>query len=120
MPLFIEQGKIQCGLLSQAGSQETMNAAVGILESTLYEVPLKAGLNAYGNSALLSEFEKHLKRFQLEYYAKMMIKDPLGIGVPLGFLALKTNEVRNIRWMAQGIHLGLSSEAIRSELEYLL
>jgi vacuolar-type H+-ATPase subunit C/Vma6 len=43
----------------------------------------------------------------------------LGIGVLLGFLALKTNEIGNIRWVAQGINMGLKAEAIRAELEFV-
>jgi vacuolar-type H+-ATPase subunit C/Vma6 len=43
-------------------------------------------------------------------------KDPLGIGVVLGYLALKTAEVGHIRWIAYGISLGLPTERIRAEV----
>jgi vacuolar-type H+-ATPase subunit C/Vma6 len=49
--------------------------------------------------------------------AGQITKDPLGIGVVLGYVALKVNEVRNIRWITQGINLGLKADVVRSELE---
>ena len=116
--LFVGPGKLQFTLLAHAGSQDTTNAAVEILAKTPYDPPLKAGLKAYAQSALLSEFEKQLIRFRLTWMSRQITKDPLGIGVLLGFLALKVNEVSNIRWIAQGVNLGLKAEAIRSEVEY--
>jgi vacuolar-type H+-ATPase subunit C/Vma6 len=44
----------------------------------------------------------------------------LGIGVVLGYIAIKTNEVSNIRWIAHGIDLGLKAETIRNELEMVV
>jgi vacuolar-type H+-ATPase subunit C/Vma6 len=46
-------------------------------------------------------------------------KDPLGIGVVLGYIALKINEVNNIRWIAQGANIGLKAEAIHLEVEFI-
>jgi len=43
-------------------------------------------------------------------------KDPLGIGVPLGFIALKINEIANLRWVARGVQVGLSPLEIKSEI----
>ena len=50
--------------------------------------------------------------------AGLIINDPLGIGVFLGYFALKKSEVTNIRWVAQGINLGLEADAIKAELEF--
>ena len=104
--------------LSHAGNQITVNVAVETLENTPYEAPLKTGVLAYAQSALLSDIEKRLKRLRLTWMSKQIGKDPLGIGVLLGYQALKVNEVSNNRWIAQGINLGLKPEAIRAELEY--
>ena len=71
----------------------------------------------YAKSGRLSDFEKELRRYRLRWMCGLIPKDPLGIGVILGFLALKTNEIGNIRWVAQGISLGLKPEAIRAGLE---
>jgi vacuolar-type H+-ATPase subunit C/Vma6 len=65
----------------------------------------------------LSDIERQLKRYRLEWLAAQITKDPLGIGVVLGYVALKVNEVGNIRWIAHGINLGLKADTIQAELE---
>lgn len=115
--LFVGPGKLSFSMLKQAGIQETVDAAAAIIIGTPYESPIKAGLNDYAQSARLSGFEKQLKRFRLKWMSMQIAKDPLGIGVLLGYLALKTNEISNIRWIVEGINFGLKADAIRAELE---
>jgi V/A-type H+-transporting ATPase subunit C len=116
--LFVGPGRLALELLARAAAQDTLEAAVETLKDTPYEMPLRDGLEAYMQSGRLSGFEKHLCRFRLCWMAGLMARDPLGIGVLLGYLALKTNEVGNIRWVAQGIDLGLTTEEIRIGMEY--
>jgi vacuolar-type H+-ATPase subunit C/Vma6 len=116
--LFVGPGKLSLALLARAGNQETVGAAVEALGDTPYGAPLSAGMEAYAHSVLLSDVEKQLKRFRLAWMARQISRDPLGIGVLLGYVALKVNEVSNIRWIAQGISLGLKPDATRAELEY--
>jgi vacuolar-type H+-ATPase subunit C/Vma6 len=61
-------------------------------------------------------FENQLDRFRLNYLSRLVGKDPLGIGVVLGYLALKTTEVSNLRWIAHGTYLGMTANNIRQEL----
>lgn len=112
-------GKIPFALLIEAGSQDDVESAVDALAGTPYESSLRAGLIAFGSNGRLSEFEKFLKRYRLTWASSLITKDPLGIGVVIGYIALKTNEVGNIRWIAQGINLGLKPDAIRSEVEFV-
>lgn len=116
--LLVGPGKLPVAMLSEASRQDTVEAAVGIFAGTPYKSPLKDGLENYARSALLSDIEKQLKRYRLHWMASQIIKDPLGIGVLLGYFALKINEINNIRWIAHGINLGLNTDAIRTELEY--
>jgi vacuolar-type H+-ATPase subunit C/Vma6 len=118
-PLFVGPGKLTFATLARAGSQDTASAAVEVLTDTPYRAALAAGLTAYAQSVLLSDFERQLKRFRLAWMSRQISSDPLGIGVLLGYVALKVNEVGNIRWIAQGTSLGLNAEAIRAEVEYL-
>lgn len=117
--LFVGPGKLPFSLLAEAGNQDTIDAAVRILAGTPYEIPLKAGLLAYAQSARLSDFEMQLIRYRLNWMSRQIVSDPLGIGVLLGFLALKINEVSNIRWIAQAIQLDLKADAIRSEMVFV-
>jgi V/A-type H+-transporting ATPase subunit C len=116
--LFVGPGKLTFATLARAGSQDTVNAAVEILAGTPYESALNAGLKVYAHSVLLSDFERQLKRLRLAWMSRQISSDPLGIGVLLGYVALKANEIGNIRWIAQGTNLGLNPEAIRAGLEY--
>jgi len=115
--LFIGPGRIPYELLLNACRQDSVTAAVDILSGTFLEPALRAGLEAYSRSKRLSDIERRLRRYRLEWMAEQITKDPLGIGMVLGYVALKTNEVGNIRWIAQGINLGLKVDAIRAELE---
>jgi vacuolar-type H+-ATPase subunit C/Vma6 len=99
------------------GSQDSLEAAVELLAGTRYEPALRAGLVSYGRTRRLSEFETQLKHFRMRWLAELIYKDPLGIGVFLGYLALKINEVNNLRWIAQGINIGLSTGEIKAGLE---
>jgi V/A-type H+-transporting ATPase subunit C len=116
--LFVKPGKISSDQLVKAGSLDTVESAVRSLEGSSYDHTLQSGLEAYARSGRLSEFEKQLRHSRLNWMSRLISKDPLGIGVVLGYLTLKITEVNNIRWIAQGINLGLKPAAIQAELEF--
>ncbi len=115
--LFIGPGRIPYELLANACRQDTVTSTVETLSGTFFEPALRTGLEAYTHSNRLSDIERQLKHYRLHWMAGQIKKDPLGIGVVLGYVALKVNEVGNIRWITQGINLGLKADAIRAELE---
>ncbi len=116
--LFVLPGRVPLELLVRASEYEGLPSAVDALADTPYAAPLKSGLDQYRQSARLSDFEKQLQLYRLRRMAGFMAQDPLGIGVLLGYLALKTTEIGNIRWVAQGINLGLKADAVKAELEF--
>lgn len=118
--LFIGPGQISYELLLNACRQDAVPAAVESLSGTFFEPALRTGLETYQRSNRLSDIERQLRRYRLVWMAEQISKDPLGIGVVLGYVALKINEVSNIRWIAQGTNLGLKPDAIRAELETIL
>ena len=117
--LFIGPGRIPFELLAGACKQETVSASVEALSGTFLEPILRVGLDAYARSNRLSDIERQLRHYRLQWMAEQITKDPLGIGVVLGYVALKANEISNLRWIAQGVNLGLKVEAIRAELEMI-
>jgi V/A-type H+-transporting ATPase subunit C len=117
--LFVGPGELPVELLVQVGEQDSIEGAVRVLARTPYAPALRAGLRAYSRSGRLSDVENQLRRFRLHWMAKLFIRDPLGIGVPLGYFALKTSETINIRWVAYGMHLGLEASAIKNGLEFI-
>jgi len=113
--VFVAPGRLSLDQLAAMGRQDTAASAVDLLAGTPYEV-LRTGLTVYQQSNRLSVLEKQLADYRLRRMAALLGQDPLGIGVLLGYLALKLAEIGNIRWVAQGINLGLKAEAIQAEL----
>lgn len=116
--LFVGPGRIPFALLVRAAGREAVDEAVEVLQPTAFGAPLSAGLDGYRRTGRLSSFERQLYRFRLTSFARLIARHPLGIGVVLGYLALKTNEVNNLRWITNGIHLGIEPQKIRAELVY--
>jgi V/A-type H+-transporting ATPase subunit C len=114
--LFVGPGYIPVALLAKAAHQESILAAVATLSATAYSVTLNGALEAYTASNRLSVFERALTQGQLERAIGLFTRDPLGIGVLLGYVALKTNEVANLRAIAQGLQIGENPDRIRREL----
>ena len=114
--LFVGPGQIPFALLVKAAQRETIPDAVDTLAVTVNGATLTAALPAYAASAHLSVFERALAQQQLRHAAGLVASDPLGIGVLQGYAALKTNEIANLRAIAQGLLLGERPDRIRSEL----
>jgi vacuolar-type H+-ATPase subunit C/Vma6 len=118
--LFIKAGRLPVVALVSAGKGDGVASVVESFAGTPYESALRAGLEAYVRSNRLSDIEKHLRHYRLGQLAWLIQKDPLGIGVVPGYIALKVCEVGNIRWIARGLNLDLKAEAIRAGLETVL
>lgn len=118
-PLLIGPGALPYDLLAAAGSQNTLDAAVEIFAGTVYSEALRTGLEAYAQSHRLSDLERQLRLFRLRWMSEKIMSDPLGIGVVLGYSALKVNEIGNLRWISNGINQGLSAQAIWDNLEVI-
>jgi vacuolar-type H+-ATPase subunit C/Vma6 len=116
--LFVGPGRIPLAVLARAASAESVNEAVGQLAGTVYDAPLEAGMERYRQTGRLSSFERELYRYRLGSLGSLIASEPLAIGVVLGYLALKINEINNLRWIANGIYLGMKPEKIRAELVY--
>lgn len=117
--LFVGPGRLSFAQLARAAGEESVERAFAVLAATVagYQAPLTAALAAYQAAGALSAAERELDRFRLRWLAQLPAKDPLGIGVLLGYLALKRNEIGNLRWLAHANRMGLKAEAIRAGLE---
>lgn len=113
---FVGPGRIPFQLLETVVNQSSLSTAVELLTNTPYSAALRAGLESFAKSGRLSDFEKQLERMRLQWLAQWIVRDSLGIGMLLGYLALKVNEIRNLRWISMGINLGLNKERIYQEL----
>jgi len=116
--LFVGPGAISFDILEKVSQQDQLESAVELLVGSFYASPIQAGLEAFKRSRRLSEFEIYLRRFRLQWMADQIRKNPLGIGVLLGYAALKLNEISNLLWIAKGISLKMSSKQIKDNLEF--
>jgi vacuolar-type H+-ATPase subunit C/Vma6 len=116
LPLFIGPGRLPLKLLVEAAQAETVQEAVDMLASTTYGRTLEDGLHHYLSSGRLSSFEQALYRLRLRQAASFFVRDPLGIGIFLGYLLLSNNEIANLRRIGQGIYLRRPTAEIQSDL----
>ena len=115
--LFVGPGRIAFALLVDASKKDAVPDAAELLEKTYFGPALEAGLDIYSRTNRLSDIERQLRHFRLDWMVKQITRDPLGIGVVLGYIALKVNEIGNLRWIAHGINLGLKPAVILADLE---
>ncbi len=116
--LLVGPGRLPLAALEEAAAQVSLVSAVQALAGTPYGEPLAAGLEAFQRSGRLSDVERHLRRYRLRWRAGLVARDPLGIGVALGYLALKVNEVENLRRVIYGVNAGLAPGTILDDLEF--
>jgi vacuolar-type H+-ATPase subunit C/Vma6 len=118
--LLVGPGFLKFGLLASAATEKSVQAMVDVLSGTRYENPLRAGLEEYAQSNRLSDFERHLNQFRLRWMATRMTKDPLGIGVSIGYVGRKVHEVANLRRITHGVQMRQSPDIIKNSLEIVL
>lgn len=116
--LFVGPGHLRVEHLAAAARQPTVSEAVRAFAETPYGPLLQSAGEAYSSTHRLSAFERAFARRQLQHAALLLIRDPLGIGVLLGYAALKINEAANVRAIAHGLALAKKPAHIRAELMF--
>ena len=114
---LLEHGTISIYALKKISKSKKIADAIKLLAHTAYIETLIETKNCFETTKKLSAFATALDLFQLRTLAKYGKQTPLGIGVPIAYLALKRNEIRNLRWIAYGIHFGFEPQFIKNGLE---
>lgn len=117
--MLVGPGQLSLARLEAAAQQDNPEQAAQSLIASAYRRPLAQGLEQYQRQRRLTAWELQLKRYQLNWAAGRIHRDPLGMGVVIGYLALKLNELRNLRRIAAGIVLGTPPSRIRRGLELI-
>lgn len=117
-PLFVGPGTVPIETLVEMVRQSTLARAISKLAGTPYEALFNNTLARYKTTLRLSVFEFELARYQLNQAAYLLAGDALGVGVLIGYLALKTAEMRNLHCIAQGIELRKQPDQILQELVF--
>jgi V/A-type H+-transporting ATPase subunit C len=117
--LFVGPGQVPFAVVAQAARRASVTDAARAFTETPYGALLASAIEAYTAAGHLSVFERALDRQQLWHAASLLARDPLGVGVLVGYAALKTNEIRNLRAIGQGLALGEKPDRIRAELMFV-
>ena len=64
----------------------------------------------------LVAFEREIDVAMLRAQIHLYLQDPLGIDVVIAYLAMKYNEVVNLRLIARGKALGIPRDRVRKEM----
>ncbi|MCJ7626606.1 MAG: V-type ATPase subunit, partial [Anaerolineaceae bacterium] len=114
---IIDSGNFKRSQIIQLSKESSVEKVITRLASYHYHNYLMEALSCYRENGLLSEFENKLRIYALKWLALLPKLNPFGIGVPMGYIALKKSEIRNIRWIAKGIYSGFEPEYIKENIE---
>ena len=114
---LIQPGNITIQTLISLSKAGSVKQAINGLLQTRYGGHLRKALDCFDDTKLLSEFENQMRMYALNWLARLPKLYPLGIGVPLGYTAMKKSEIRNLRWIAKGIQSGFEPRYIKDNLE---
>ena len=117
---LIDVGYLSKERLLHLSRNERIEKVITSLYGTRYGPFLKEAMNCYQSSGLLSEFENQMRMYYLNWAGRLPRVHPLGIGVAIGYVALKRSEIKNLRWIAKGIVSGFEPSYIRENLERIL
>ena len=101
--------------LKQAAS---MVEAFEALEGSYFAPGIEKGILAFGLTGSLGVMERYLEGVVIAAGCRLFRGDPLGIGVPLGFVWRTYSEFLNLRLLLRGKSHGMPVNAIREELLY--
>jgi len=116
MPLLIAGGALHRRTLEELNAANDVESIVRGLSGTPYAAILSSRLEMYRQSGDLAMLQRGLEEHLVRKGVGMFHRDPLSIAIPIGYIWAKTNEVANVRLIAQGKVLGLDRDAIRKEL----
>jgi vacuolar-type H+-ATPase subunit C/Vma6 len=113
---LVHSGKISMDTWMRLTHESQIEDLIESLYKTRYQQSLRTALSQYQETNQASVFEYLLRAEMLKWEAKLPRKYPLGIGVPLGYVAIKKNELRNLVWIAKGILSGFEPHFIKANL----
>jgi V/A-type H+-transporting ATPase subunit C len=114
--LLISGGSLPLYFLAELAEAAEVEALVGRLADVPYGQALRQRLEQYRQSGDVTVLERALEKLLALKSIRMFHRDPLTIGIAIGYLWAKTTEVVNLRLIAQGKELGWQTDAIRGEI----
>lgn len=104
--LFVGPGQIARRTLLAMLAQPDAGAAVDLLRGTALGAALADATAVAMRTQRPGVLERALQRYLLNEAHRLMLRDALGIGVLIGYLAFKTAEMTNLRLIGYGLTFG--------------
>ena len=114
---IIDSGNFSRDQILKLSKESSVKNVITQLASSKYHDYLLEALTCFTENGLLSEFENKIRVYALKWLTLLPKLNPFGVGVPMGYVAMKKSEIRNIRWIAKGIYSGFEPEFIKENLE---
>jgi len=99
-------------LVASQSVEELVRALANTRYGPLFEEPM----DRYAETGSLSVLERALERVLNRAARDASRADPLGIGVVIGYLWLKADEVTNVRIIVKGVAIGMPRETVKEAL----
>lgn len=112
----IPGGRLTAQMLSDIQQSSSLEKSFEILAGSYFRHAIDRGILAFGESRRLAVMERFLEIEVVEAGCKMFRADPLGIGVPMGYVWRKYNEFVNLRILLRDNSFDKPAPAIREEL----
>lgn len=115
--IFIPGGReIRISKFEQMISAGNLDELIKEIGVQCYIDCLESAMNKYLEHRRLSNLERALETCFIRNTCKAILKDPLSIGLLIGYLWLKANEVVNLRIITRGITTTMPREEIEKNL----
>ena len=109
-------GRLTSHMLSAIERSSSLEMCFEILADSYFRRAVDRGILAFGESRRLAVMERFLEIEIIAAGCKMFRADPLGIGVPIGYIWRKYNEFTNLRILLRSKFFGKPAPATREEL----
>lgn len=118
--LFIPWGKeITLERFLELSQKEDVDEVVDGLLDTTYGRILEGAMMKYVELGSLAALERALETYFVQKGAYMSKGDPLGVGIAIGYIWAKDNEIVNLRIIVKGRTIGMPEKRIREELVFV-
>ena len=103
-------------LFMQMASLSDVDEVIDRLKRTPYGPQLERVVIDYIEENSISVFERALEDFVMRRALAAGRGDPLGVGILIGYLWAKQNEITNLRIIVKGKAVGMPADRMRKEL----
>ncbi|MCK5644527.1 MAG: V-type ATPase subunit [Gammaproteobacteria bacterium] len=115
----IADGRITRQVLSRIEKSSSLEMCFEILAGSYFSRAIDRGILAFGEARRLAVMERFLEIEIAEAGCRMFRTDPLGAGVPLGFIWRKYNEFLNLRILLRNKAYDKPAPVTREELFFV-